>query len=91
MDGFFHADPHPGNLLWWNDTIYFLDFGMIGEVGPQVREQLMLLLMAFWQEDVGFLSDVVLMLAGEDQRTDIDIDGFTRELGELVAKYRHRR
>jgi ubiquinone biosynthesis protein len=89
VDGFFHADPHPGNLLWWNDTIYFLDFGMIGEVGPQVREQLMLLLMAFWQEDVGFLSDVVLMLAGEDQRTDIDIDGFTGELGELVAKYRH--
>ncbi|HYV01417.1 MAG TPA: AarF/UbiB family protein, partial [Actinomycetota bacterium] len=29
-DGFFHADPHPGNLKWWNDKIYFLDFGMIG-------------------------------------------------------------
>ena len=83
VDGFFHADPHPGNLMWWNDTIYFLDFGMVGEVGPQVRELLMLLLMAFWQEDVGFLSDVVLMLAGEDQRTDIDIDGFSQELGEL--------
>ena len=30
--GFFHADPHPGNLKWWNDKIYFLDFGMVGEV-----------------------------------------------------------
>ena len=49
----------------------------------------MLLLMAFWQEDVAFLSDVVLMLAGEDQRTDIDMDGFQQELGELMAKYRH--
>ena len=39
--------------MWWNDKIYFLDFGMVGEVGPEMREQLMLLLMAFWQEDVG--------------------------------------
>jgi ubiquinone biosynthesis protein len=88
-DGFFHADPHPGNLLWWNDKIYFLDFGMIGELGPEIRELLMLLLMSFWQEDVPFLSDVVLMLAGEDQRSDIDLAGFQEELGNLMAKYRH--
>src|SRR5438046_8557909 len=66
-DGFFHADPHPGNLMWWQDTIYFLDFGMVGEVGPELREQLILMLMAFWQEDVPFLADVVLMIAGADQ------------------------
>jgi ubiquinone biosynthesis protein len=88
-DGFFHADPHPGNLMWWNDTIYFLDFGMVGELGADVRELLMLLLMAFWQEDVGFLSDVTLMLAGEDQRADIDLDGFQEELRNLLNKYRH--
>jgi predicted unusual protein kinase regulating ubiquinone biosynthesis (AarF/ABC1/UbiB family)/nucleotide-binding universal stress UspA family protein len=88
-DGFFHADPHPGNLLWWNDKIYFLDFGMIGELGPEIRELLMLLLMSFWQEDVPFLSDVVLMLAGEDQRSDIDLAAFQEELGNLMAKYRH--
>ncbi|MBA3728750.1 MAG: universal stress protein [Actinobacteria bacterium] len=88
-DGFFHADPHPGNLMWWNDKIYFLDFGMVGEVGPEVRELLLLLLMSFWQEDVSFLSDVVLMLAGEDQRADIDVDAFRAELGDLLARYRH--
>jgi len=88
-DGFFHADPHPGNLLWWQDTIYFLDFGMVGEVGPEVRELLILLLMAFWQEDVAFLSDVTLMIAGEDQRADLDLASFQAELGELLAKYRH--
>src|ERR687898_738997 len=63
-EGFFHADPHPGNLMWWNDKIYFLDFGMVGQIGPEIRENLMLLLMAFWQEDVQFLTDVTLMLAG---------------------------
>jgi ubiquinone biosynthesis protein len=88
-DGFFHADPHPGNLLWWRDRIYFLDFGMVGELGPEVRELLMLMLMAFWQEDVSFLSDVVLMIAGEDQRADIDVGAFQAELGALLAKYRH--
>jgi ubiquinone biosynthesis protein len=88
-DGFFHADPHPGNLLWWQDKIYFLDFGMIGELGPEVRELLVLLLMSFWQEDVPFLSDVVLMIAGEDQRADIEIGAFQEELGALLARYRH--
>jgi predicted unusual protein kinase regulating ubiquinone biosynthesis (AarF/ABC1/UbiB family)/nucleotide-binding universal stress UspA family protein len=88
IDGFFHADPHPGNLMWWNDRIYFLDFGMVGEVDPTVREQLMLVLMAFWQEDVAFLTDVTLMLAGAIDRAELDVKGFADELGELVAKYR---
>jgi ubiquinone biosynthesis protein len=89
VDGFFHADPHPGNLMWWNDRIYFLDFGMVGEVGPQIRQHLMLLLLAFWQEDVTFLTDVTLMLTGEDQRPDIDLTKFQQEVGEVMAKARH--
>jgi ubiquinone biosynthesis protein len=88
-DGFFHADPHPGNLMWWDGTIYFLDFGMVGEVGPEMRQQLMLLLMAFWQEDVTFLTDVTLMLAGAADRSDLDIGAFQEELGDLMAKYRN--
>jgi predicted unusual protein kinase regulating ubiquinone biosynthesis (AarF/ABC1/UbiB family)/nucleotide-binding universal stress UspA family protein len=87
-DGFFHADPHPGNLMWWNDRIYFLDFGMVGEVDPSMRQQLMLVLMAFWQEDVAFLTDVTLMLAGGIDRADLDVKGFGDEIGALVAKYR---
>src|SRR5438445_10990597 len=83
-DGFFHADPHPGNLMWWNDKIYFIDFGMVGELGPEIRDLLMLLLMAFWQEDVGFLTDVTLMIAGDDQRSDIDVGAFQDALGELM-------
>jgi predicted unusual protein kinase regulating ubiquinone biosynthesis (AarF/ABC1/UbiB family)/nucleotide-binding universal stress UspA family protein len=87
-DGFFHADPHPGNLMWWNDRVYFLDFGMVGEVGAEIREHLMLLLMAFWQEDVGFLTDVTLMLTGAIDRADLDASAFQEELGGLMAKYR---
>jgi ubiquinone biosynthesis protein len=86
--GFFHADPHPGNLLWWKDRIYFLDFGMVGEVGPDLRESMMLLLMAFWQEDVGFLMDVTLTLSGGARPVDLDPDRFGSELGDLLAQYR---
>lgn len=88
-DGFFHADPHPGNLMWWNDRIYFLDFGMVGEIGPDLRESMMMLLMAFWQEDVGFLMDITLMLSGGPGRSDLDVDRFRQELGDLLAKYRN--
>ncbi|MEK9142482.1 MAG: AarF/UbiB family protein, partial [Nitrospirota bacterium] len=49
VEGFFHADPHPGNLMWWKDRIYLLDFGMVGAVDANVREHLLLLLMALWK------------------------------------------
>jgi predicted unusual protein kinase regulating ubiquinone biosynthesis (AarF/ABC1/UbiB family) len=88
-EGFFHADPHPGNLMWWQDKIYFLDFGMIGEVDPGTRELMLLMLLAFWQEDATFLTEVMLMLAGEQQRSDIDQKAFQAELGDLISQYRH--
>lgn len=87
-DGFFHADPHPGNLMWWKDSIYFLDFGMVGEVGAELREQLVLLMMAFWQEDAAFLTDVTLAMAGADSRRDLDAGKFQGELSDLMARYR---
>jgi ubiquinone biosynthesis protein len=87
-DGFFHADPHPGNLMWCDDKIYFLDFGMVGEVDPGTRELLILLLMAFSQNDLHFLTDVTLMLAGEDQSKDVDLQGFEEDLGNLLEQYR---
>src|SRR5919197_272844 len=43
VEGFFHADPHPGNMLWWNGRIFFLDFGMVGELSPEMRGHLLLL------------------------------------------------
>ena len=88
-EGFFHADPHPGNMKWWNDKVYFLDFGMVGEIGPDLREGLVLLLLAFWQEDSEFLTETVLGLSGTGPRPDIDIEGLRIEIGSLVARYRH--
>src|SRR5207302_11024202 len=67
-EGFFHADPHPGNLLWTGEKIVLLDLGMVGELGPEPRELLIVLLLAFARNDPKFLSEALLMLAGEERR-----------------------
>jgi ubiquinone biosynthesis protein len=88
-DGFFHADPHPGNLKWWNGKIYFLDLGMVGEIEPSLRELLLMMLLAFAQEDTGFLSDIVLLLAsGGLPMEEVNLPGFREEVAGLVQRYR---
>src|SRR5204863_9474596 len=89
QDGFFHADPHPGNLMWWNDRIYFLDFGMVGEVDPRVRELVLLLLLAFWREDASFLAEIVVSLSDAPPPPDLDIAALERDLDQLIGRFRH--
>jgi ubiquinone biosynthesis protein len=88
VDGVFHADPHPGNLLWYDDKVYFLDAGMVGQLDPRMRELVLLLVMAFWQEDDEFLSEVMLQLSGENVPADLDVRRFQAEIGELFAGLR---
>jgi ubiquinone biosynthesis protein len=89
VDGFFHADPHPGNLLWWNDRIYFLDFGMVGEVEPHVRELVLLLLLAFWREDASFLAEIVVSLSDTSAPPDLDVAALEHDLDALIGHFRH--
>ncbi|HYF11015.1 MAG TPA: universal stress protein, partial [Actinomycetota bacterium] len=42
----------------------------------------------FWQEDVQFLTDVTLMLAGSIDRADLDVRAFQEEIGAVMSKYR---
>jgi ubiquinone biosynthesis protein len=88
-DGFFHADPHPGNLLWANDKVYLLDLGMTGEVEAGMRESLLLMLLAFWQQDAEFLADVMLTLSDAPPTAGFDPAAFEAELAALVAEYRN--
>ena len=89
VEGFFHADPHPGNMKWWNDKIYFLDLGMAGEVDAELRELILLILLAFSQRDSAFLSEVVLMLADDDGCGDaVDFAAFREDMEHLIARYR---
>ena len=87
-EGFFHADPHPGNLLWWQDRVWFLDFGMVGEVEPRIRALVLLVLLAFWREDAAFLGELLVILAGEDAPADVDMGALEDDLARFIAKFR---
>jgi ubiquinone biosynthesis protein len=88
-EGFFHADPHPGNLRWADGQVWFLDFGMVGELDPDVRLLLLLLVMAFWRDDAPFLAETLLMLSGPEAPAGLDIDQLERDLQELLGYVRH--
>ncbi|WP_211747381.1 AarF/ABC1/UbiB kinase family protein [Paenibacillus sp. Marseille-Q4541] len=52
IEGFFHADPHPGNLMVMkNGTIAFLDFGMVGRLNEEMKEQLSSLIIALMRKN----------------------------------------
>jgi len=89
VDGFFHADPHPGNLMWQpaEQRLYLLDLGSVDEVDPKLRELLILILTAFWQGDAQFLSDAILMLSDEAGNREPDVEGFRRAVAALLAKH----
>jgi ubiquinone biosynthesis protein len=62
-DGFFHADPHPGNFfIEPTGRVGIVDFGMVGNLDDRLREQLGRLLGGFLRQDPGRLADALLAL-----------------------------
>lgn len=88
VEGFFHGDPHPGNVMWQpqEERLYFLDLGLVGEVGPEMREAMILMLIAFAQKDAAFIADVLVTLSESGRQADLE--ALTKELEEFVAKHR---
>ncbi len=84
--GFFHADPHPGNLrVLPGGVIAPLDYGMFGRLDGVTRERIADLLIGLLAQDT---DRVLRALDGLDVRGEpLDPRGFHRDLSELVASY----
>lgn len=91
-DGIFHADPHPGNLLYLPPTaahpagrIGLLDVGMVGRVDARLRERIERAVSAAVRRDAGKLTDLIVQVA--DVPPKLDTDALEGEVAEQLAYY----
>jgi len=86
VHGFYHADPHPGNLFALADgRVAFTDFGRIGTVSQVGRDQLADLFVAIIDNDVALAVDTLFAAAGSPG--EIDLAELEREVSRLITKY----
>lgn len=85
-DGFFHADPHPGNMMVTADNqLCLIDWGMVGRLTERDRQELIELLQAILQRESHGLMTALFRLG--DVAGDIDRRGLERELLDVVDTY----
>lgn len=84
VDGLFHADPHPGNILLTNDNrIALLDLGMVGHIPPRLQEQLLKLVIAVSEGNSEESADLAIQISEpSDEFNEVD---FRRRITHLVA------
>lgn len=86
LDGVFHADPHPGNILLLDDgRLALLDFGSVGRLDGQLRASLQELLIAIDRADSAALADALLLVVSRPD--EIDEQGLERALGQFMARH----
>jgi len=87
IDGFFHADPHPGNVLVGLDTglVYYLDLGMVGQLDFNQRINLIQLLMVVKDRDTQGLAQVMMSLSQPFR--EVDERGYYRNFDRKVGRY----
>jgi ubiquinone biosynthesis protein len=85
QDGFFHADPHAGNLFAMPDNeIVIIDWGMVGRVSEIRRRQVIKLLLALIERDAGTTTNVLLEWAGDSQ---VNEDELRNEVEAFIDCY----
>lgn len=88
-DGFFHADPHPGNLLVMGTqekpVIGLIDLGLVGRLSPQLRDKTIDLMVAAVRQDSKGVADALYSIGTPTRR--IDRDRYDAEVTMLAEKY----
>ena len=88
-DGFFHADPHPGNILVMGppeDPVYgMIDLGMVGRLSPAMRDKTIDLMVAAVRKDFESIADALYAVGTTTKK--IDMDAYRAEVTLLAEKY----
>ncbi len=84
--GFYHADPHPGNIVITPDgTIGLLDFGMVGRISEQLREDIESMLVAIVNEDVLMLTTLIKRIG--HCPLDLNQSALSNDVADFVGQY----
>lgn len=85
-DGFYHADPHPGNIVVKdNGTIVFYDFGMVGRINENIRRELLNVLVCIVGNDTDTLLNTLKNL--DLIKNEVDISPLKRVINQAVYRY----
>jgi ubiquinone biosynthesis protein len=85
LDGYFHADPHPGNVIYQpGNVVGILDFGMVGRVTDARRDQLIDFLEAVIRKDEVGMLNVLSIWSGD---AEIDESRLAYDISEFVFSY----
>jgi ubiquinone biosynthesis protein len=86
VNGLFHADPHPGNILVLpGSVVAFVDFGIVGRINRQMREWLAETIIAIGQRDAERLTEIVVTVA--TPLRPVTTSELTRDLEEMLDLY----
>jgi ubiquinone biosynthesis protein len=88
-DGFFHADPHPGNILLFGDPetprVGMIDLGMVGRLTPEIRHKTIDMMVAAVRKDHEALADALYSIGTATKK--IDMRAYRAEVSMLADKY----
>ena len=86
VDGFFHADPHPGNVFMLPDNVLcFVDYGMMGRIDEERIDELLAFLVGLLTGDMDRVVELFRRLDLIDDR--VDVRSLKREIAALVDRY----
>ena len=86
IDGFFHADPHPGNLFYLRDgRVALLDCGMVGRLDPRTQQILTEMLLAIVDLDAQRCSQLTLQLS--DSAQPVILSRLENDYDRMLRKY----
>lgn len=90
IHGFFHADPHPGNIFIIDgDKIAYIDFGMMGQISSEDRDLFSLLFAALLRRNVEVITDTILEIG--DMPYSLNKRKFKLDIEEFIYSYYNRK